>query len=44
MKVELLYFEGCPHVEAARKGLKEVLSLHAPTTEVEEMVVASEEQ
>lgn len=39
MKIQLLYFEGCPHVDAARAAVREALALDALDLAVEEIDV-----
>lgn len=39
MKIQLIYFEGCPHVEAARAVVREAIALDAVDVVVEEIDV-----
>jgi hypothetical protein len=41
--VELLYFEGCPHYDAFRPHLRQLLAHHSPTAPISEIIIASEE-
>ena len=43
MKVQLLYFSGCPHVEAARTALREALAAEKIDLPVEEVDVEAPE-
>lgn len=42
MKVELLYFEGCPHTEPARGLLRRVVERLAPSASIDQVTVKSE--
>lgn len=44
MKVELLYFEGCPTHEQAEKLLREVLEEEGIDVKIEKILVESEEK
>ncbi|HVV82902.1 MAG TPA: hypothetical protein VHE35_07465 [Kofleriaceae bacterium] len=39
MKIQLLYFEGCPHVDAARAAVRQAIALDAVEVVVEEIDV-----
>ena len=39
MKIQLLYFEGCPNVDAARAAVREALAIDAVDAVVEEIDV-----
>lgn len=42
MKIELLYFEGCPNVDTARARLEEAAARISPGTPVEKIIIGSE--
>ena len=43
-RIELLYFEGCPHAEPARVLLREVVQRLIPASEIDEIDVSTAEQ
>lgn len=43
MRVELLYFDGCPHYESLLPRLRELVAEHDPTVEIELRRVESPE-